>query len=79
MPNSKGKQLEHPELGTLPIIQIIDCIFALAPSGRIIHLHKEQMATSQDDATDNFQLVETSPLPERSRCQIIPPFINAFK
>jgi hypothetical protein len=79
MPNSNGKHLKHPELGTLPAIQIIDCIFALAPSGRIIHFHTEQMATSQRDVTDSFELVETPPLPERSRCQVIPPFVNAFK
>ena len=79
MSNPDRKYLEHPELGTLPAIQIIDCIFALAPHGRIIHLHKEQMATFQSDTSNNFQLVETPPLPQRSRCQIIPPFVNAFK
>jgi hypothetical protein len=79
MSNPDRKYLEHPELGTLPAIQIIDCIFALAPSGRIIHLHKEQMATSPSDTSNNFQLVDTPALPQRSRCQIIPPFVNAFK
>jgi len=70
--------LEHPEHGSLPAMRLVDCVFALAPNGRILHFHVEQ--TAIEGAADRvlYRLTATAPHAERSRCQIIPPLVNAF-
>lgn len=70
--------LHHPELGELPARPLVDCVFALAPNGRILHFHKEQVDIETRDNERHYTLTASDPLPERSRCQIIPPFVNAF-
>jgi len=70
--------LNHPELGELPARVLIDCVFALAPNGRILHFHKEQMEVEDREREQHFNLTENAPNPERARCQIIPPFVTAF-
>jgi len=71
--------LHHPEHGELPAARLVDCVFALAPSGRILHFHIEEVASEQRDSEMHYQLGAGDPAPERSRCQIIPPFVNAFR
>jgi len=71
--------LDHPEFGELPAAALIDCIFALAPNGRILHFHKEQVEMVQHDNERRYRLTDVPPAAERSRCQIIPPLVNAFK
>lgn len=70
--------LEHPEHGLLPARRLVDCVFALAPNGRILHFHVEQMAIEDVADTVHYRLTATAPHAERSRCQIIPPLVNAF-
>jgi len=71
--------LEHPELGELPARRVVDCVFALTPQGRILHFHIEQMEIDETPAAVRFALTVSAPAPERARCQIIPPLVNAFR
>ena len=70
--------LHHPEFGVCPAIPVLDCVFALAPNGRILHLHREQMRIEEQGAKTDFHLTDAPPLPERARCQVIPPHVTAF-
>jgi hypothetical protein len=70
--------LHHPELGELPAQVLIDCIFALAPNGRILHFHIEEMETENRPNEHHFSPNGDEPAPERSRCQVIPPFVTVF-
>ena len=71
--------LLHPEHGELAARRLLDCVFAISPTGRILHFHIEQMATEQGDDSVHYRMTEHAPLPERARCQIIPPFLPVFK
>lgn len=71
--------LHHPEFGELPARRLVDCVFALTPQGRILHFHAEQMAIEQSEGEIHFALTTAAPAPERARCQIIPPLVNAFR
>ncbi|MEQ8662649.1 MAG: hypothetical protein RLW62_17700 [Gammaproteobacteria bacterium] len=70
--------LEHPEHGRLPAQRLVECVFALAPNGRILHFHLEQVEMD-GDATATCRLGGATALPERSRCQVIPPLVNSFR
>jgi hypothetical protein len=70
--------LHHPEHGELPARALVDCVFALAPNGRILHFHKEQVDTESRDDERHYTPSARAAAPERSRCQVIPPFVNAF-
>lgn len=78
-----GKQeiLTHPSLGALPARKVLDCIFAIAPEGNILHYHLEQV-TKADLAggADGvmYTLTDKAPADGRERCQIIPPFVREF-
>jgi hypothetical protein len=78
MTQKKLQYLIHPEMGQIAAIRIIDCIFGLMKNGRIVHFHIEQMEVTEEDAKICFNVTDKSPLEHRSRCQIIPPFVNAF-
>ena len=71
--------LQHPEHGELAARRLLDCVFALAPTGRILHFHIEQMDVDAGSDSVHYCLTERAALPERARCQIIPPFVPAFK
>ena len=71
--------LLHPEHGELAARRLLDCVFALAPNGRILHFHIEQMELVAGDDSMLYRMTASDPLPERARCQIIPPFVPAFK
>lgn len=71
--------LQHPEFGELPARRLVDCVFALAPSGRILHFHVEQVEMIEDGDTPRYRLSATPALAERARCQVIPPLVNAFR
>ncbi|MEQ8231386.1 MAG: hypothetical protein RLW61_00265 [Gammaproteobacteria bacterium] len=70
--------LEHPEHGRLPAQRLVDCLFALTPNGRILHFHVEQVEMAQG-TNGIVHLTAAEPLPERSRCQVIPPLVNSFR
>ncbi len=71
--------LEHPDHGRLPARRLVDCVFALAPNGRILHFHTEQVEIIADADGAVGRLTGAAPTPERSRCQVIPPLINSFR
>ncbi|MGR8921794.1 MAG: hypothetical protein ACU85V_19450 [Gammaproteobacteria bacterium] len=70
--------LDHPEHGELPARRLLDCVFALAPDGRILHFHTEQVDIDAGGAEVHYRPNGAPPAPERARCQIIPPFVTAF-
>jgi hypothetical protein len=70
--------LHHPDLGELPAQTLIDCVFVLAPNGRILHFHLEETDVEIRDGEQHYNLNGTAPLPERARCQVIPPFVTTF-
>lgn len=71
--------LLHPEHGELAARRLLDCVFALDPKGRILHFHIEQMAVETGADSVHYRMTDSAALPERARCQIIPPFVPAFK
>lgn len=71
--------LEHPEHGTLAAKRLLDCVFALTPKGTIAHFHIEQMDVETRGGEVVYRLTARAAQPERARCQIIPPFVPAFK
>ncbi len=78
-----GKQeiLTHPSLGKLPARKVLDCIFAVAPEGNILHYHLEQVTKANlSDGTDGvmYTLTDKAPNEGRERCRIIPPFVKEF-
>ena len=77
--NAKIETLIHPDQGELPARRLLDCVFALTAAGRILHVHAEQTMIVSTDDTVRYTLTPTPPLPERARCQVIPPFVTAFK
>jgi hypothetical protein len=76
MPKEK---LSHPTLGQLPARRILDCIFALAPEGNILHFHQEQVSKSDSPQEGLlYTLTPTPPASGREQCCIIPPFTREF-
>ena len=71
--------LVHPEHGSLAARRLLDCVFALTPKVTIAHFHIEQMDVETRDDEVIYRLSARTALPERARCQIIPPFVPAFK
>lgn len=71
--------LKHPEHGEIPARRLLDCVFALTPKGRILHYHAEQCSIAEVGDTLRYELSGADPLPERARCQVIPPFVTAFR
>ena len=57
---------------------LIDCVFALIPSGRILHFHIEQFDVDRRGEAEIYRFNGAEPAPERARCQVIPPLVNAF-
>lgn len=78
MSQDNSHWLHHPEHGELPAAKLVDCVFALAPNGRILHFHVEQVTAEARGSEHHYLLGDAAPLPERARCQVIPPFVNAF-
>ncbi len=78
MTNDTNLWLHHPDHGELPARALVDCVFALAPNGRLLHFHKEQAEIENRDGARHYTLTGAAALPERSRCQMIPPFVTAF-
>ncbi len=78
----KRETLVHLEYGRLPARKILECIFALAPNGKIAHHHLEEVSISESsretDAEIVYTLTGTAPADGRERCRIIPPFVREF-
>ena len=64
--------LSHPELGELPGRKVLDCLFALAPDGSILHLHTEQ---AEATGPGQLRVSGAPPQAERARCCVIPPSV----
>lgn len=74
----KPEALIHKEYGRIPARKVLDCIFALSPDGPILHHHLEEVDVSDESGITLYTINDQTRLPERSRCQIIPPMIPAF-
>ncbi|MGE0485302.1 MAG: hypothetical protein AB7Q81_14265 [Gammaproteobacteria bacterium] len=79
MHESTPAWLHHPDHGELPAQRLVECVFALAPNGRILHFHVEQMEIDQQEDAVRYTLSGQPPHAERARCQVIPPVVNAFR
>lgn len=75
---SNIETLVHPQQGELPARRLLDCVFALTAAGRILHFHAEQTTIDRNGGRVRYTLNSDPPLPERARCQVIPPFVPAF-
>lgn len=78
-----GKQeiLTHPSLGKLPARKVLDCIFAIAPEGNILHYHLEQVTKADLPSEKDgvmYTLTDRVPADGRERCRVIPPFVKEF-
>ena len=73
------QSLQHPEHGEMPVCRLLDCVFAMSPSGRILHFHVEQTDIETSPEQVRYTLTTREPLAARARCQIIPPFVPAFQ
>jgi hypothetical protein len=74
----KREVLSHPALGKLPARKVLECIFALSPTGNILHHHLEE--TSTTDLADGalYTLTDQPPAAGRERCRVIPPLVRQF-
>jgi hypothetical protein len=74
--------LLHPSLGKLPARKVLHCIFALAPTGTILHFHQEQVRTGDLPTPGSpgalYTLTDQPAAEGRERCRIIPPFVREF-
>jgi len=74
--------LSHPSLGQLPARKVLDCIFALAPNGTILHFHQEQVRKGDLPTSGSagvlYTLIDQPAAAGRERCRIIPPFVREF-
>jgi hypothetical protein len=77
---SPGKRevVRHPEHGEMPARRLLDCIFALTAAGRIAHYHVEQVDIDERGDTILYVWTGVPAGEERTRCQIIPPFVTEF-
>jgi len=79
MQAASEETLKHPEHGDIPARRLLDCVFALTPKGRILHFHAEQCSIAKTGDAVRYELTGAEPNPERARCQVIPPFVTAFR
>lgn len=81
-PVDQREVLLHPALGKLPARKVLHCIFALSPTGPILHFHQEQVSTSElptpGPSGTLYTLTDTPAAEGRERCRIIPPFVREF-
>ena len=76
--SGKPAFLAHQDHGNIPAKVVLDCVFAISPSGEILHHHAEEFSAEESDAEVIFKVNGQSPNDTRSRCQIIPPRIPQF-
>lgn len=70
--------LYHAEHGELPARRLVDCVFALAPNGRILHFHTEQVDMDERGGEVFLSVNGNAPDDSRAHCQVIPPFVTQF-
>jgi hypothetical protein len=75
----KRETLSHTDLGKLPARKVLNCIFALSPTGNILHFHQEEVSKT-DLGTEGtlYTMNGHAPEPERAHCRVIPPFVREF-
>jgi hypothetical protein len=75
----KREVLSHPALGKLPARKVLECIFALSPTGSILHHHLEEVSkTDLENDGVLYTLTGQPPSAGRERCRVIPPFVRQF-
>ena len=77
--NNVVQWYENDEGERLPAIKILGCVFVMDRSEQIIHFHEEELGIKMVDSEQRYFLNGCVALEDRSRCQVIPPFINAFR
>lgn len=76
--SDKPSYFAHGDHGEIPVKIVLDCVFALAPDGQILHHHAEEFSIQENDAEILLSFNGEAPEESRSRCQIIPPRIPEF-
>ena len=77
--NADVNWYENQEGTSLPAIRILQCVFILEESEKILHLHTEELDIKIVDSEARYFKNGDPPFEERARCQVIPPFVNAFR
>jgi hypothetical protein len=67
------------EPAPLPAKRVLDCVFALAPTGRIVHFHLPQLSVGETAEAVLFAVTAPEAAPERARCRVIPPLVPEFR
>ncbi len=76
--SKKPSYLVHSDHGDIPAKILLDCVFALAPGGQILHHHAEEFDIAEQNGALLLSVNGNAPNESRSRCQIIPPRIPEF-
>lgn len=63
----------------LPARRVLDCVFALTPTGRILHFHLPQLTADESQDGVHYALTAPEAAPERARCRVIPPLVPEFR
>lgn len=74
----KREVLSHPALGKLPARKVLECIFALSPTGDFLHHHQEEVSATDLEDGVLYTLTGQPPAPGRERCRVIPPLVRQF-
>ncbi|HEV8716395.1 MAG TPA: hypothetical protein VGX03_26685 [Candidatus Binatia bacterium] len=74
----KKEVLSHPSLGKLPARKVLECIFALSPTGNFLHHHLEEVSTTDSEDGVLYTLTGQPPAAGRERCRVIPPMVRQF-
>ena len=74
----KREVLSHPTLGKLPARKVLECIFALSPTGSILHHHLEEVGKTDSADGVLYTLTGQPAAPGRERCRVIPPLVRQF-
>ena len=74
----KREVLSHPSLGKLPARKVLECIFALSPTGSFLHHHLEEVSTTDSGDGVLYTLTGQPPAAGRERCRVIPPLVRQF-
>jgi len=74
----KKEVLSHPSLGKLPARKVLECIFALSPTGNFLHHHLEEVSTTDSEGEVLYTLTGRPPAAGRERCRVIPPMVRQF-
>jgi hypothetical protein len=76
--SNRREFLLHPALGKIPARRVLQCVFALAPDGPIVHCHVEEVDAVEDGREILYTVNGRPAAPGRERCRVIPPLVREF-